>query len=781
MTRSLTAFLLTTSASFAGVPAFAQALVEAPASEENTQDSGSGAIQEIVVTAQKREQSVQRTPLAITAVSGDNMRVAGISNISALAASVPNLQMSQAYGAANVTIRGIGFLVSNIASESPVATHFDGVYFQRTTGILGSFFDVDRVEVLRGPQGTLYGRNATGGSINVITVDPSEDFKGFAQLIAGKYDHFGLEAAAGGPLLPNSDKVLFRIAAKFDERSGWGINEVTGHDIDNNNERAIRAKLEFRPTDTFRIKLTADYSRADDAQTTHFGGTSPTNAPPLGTVLLGGRVATRLRNVAAEVDPLRRNRFWGLSAQADYELGDYSLKSITAYRKTDTLASSEQDQTSAALASPLTLYEHAQQFSQEFQVSRRTNSYDLIVGGYYFQENLHGAVAIPVSNILLPAAFGVPIAREYLAQGYYSGSSLETRAFAAFGQLTYRMSERLSATVGARYSIERKQVVNQGAFDLFTPFNPLQLQSVPDQANLTVQCGRNLTTIGFANPADCHPSKTFKNFSPKIGLEFQATPKTLFYASISRGFKSGTYNFGTPFGAVDPEIITDYEIGTKSTFADGRLRTNLSGFYYDYKDLQVYKTLVATTFLENAASAKIYGIEAEITAKPINALQIDLSGSYLHSEFKDYISADPLRPAGEPGVFDNFGQPGFNLRGNRLPLAPKFSGKIGANYTVDSDIGSFTLGGEVIYTGKVFFSAFNTDVAASARERTRYNLTLSYKSAVVDGLYASLAARNITNKVVATGGATGSPLTGGVTNVYLEPPFTLDLTVGFRF
>src|SRR3546814_678737 len=128
------------------------------------------------------------------------MRVAGISNINTLAASVPNLQMSQSYGAANVTLRGIGFLVNNIGSESPIATHFDGVYFQRTTGILGSFFDVQRLEVLRGAQGTLYGRNATGGSINVITADPTTTFQGFAQLVAGRYDHFGFEAAVGGPL-----------------------------------------------------------------------------------------------------------------------------------------------------------------------------------------------------------------------------------------------------------------------------------------------------------------------------------------------------------------------------------------------------------------------------------------------------------------------------------------------------------------------------------------------------------------------------------------------------
>lgn len=774
--RSLSkTFLLATSAMLVGVPAFAQA------GDDQAAQAGQDGIQEIVVTAQKREESVQKTPLAITAVSGDAMRVAGISNINTLAASVPNLQMSQSYGAANVTLRGIGFLVNNIGSESPIATHFDGVYFQRTTGILGSFFDVQRLEVLRGAQGTLYGRNATGGSINVITADPTTTFQGFAQLVAGRYDHFGFEAAVGGPLIPDSDKVLFRIAAKADERSGWGTNQFTGNDIDDNNERAVRAKLQFQLSDRFQIKLTADYSRADDAQAPHFAGTAPNNAPPLGVTLLGGTVPTRLRDISSEADPVRRNRFWGLSAHTSYEFDDFTIKAITAYRKTDTSGRGELDQTSAALLSPLTLYEHAQQFSQEIQFSRQTDNYDLIIGGYYFQEKLHGGVAMPASNIYLPIFFGVPITQEYLTQGYFAGSNLDTRAFAAFGQLTYRVSDQLSATVGARYSIERKTAINRGAFDVFTPFNPRRLETVPDEANLNIQCGKGLTTIGFANPSDCDPSKTFKNFSPKVGMEFQATPGTLFYASVSRGFKSGTYNFGVPAGAVDPEEITDYEIGMKSTFAGGRLRTNLSGFYYDYKDLQLYKTVVASAVLENAAAAKIYGIEAEITAKPTRALQFDLSGSYLHSEFTDFISADSLRPLGDGVSIDNYGQPAFNLKGNRLPLSPKFSGRFGAAYTIDSDVGAFTLGGDVVYTSKVFFSAFNTDVAASAPSRTRYNLSLSYESSVVDGLYASLVGKNITNKVVATSGFTGTPLTGGVTNAYIEPPFTLDFTIGYKF
>src|SRR3546814_2405306 len=136
--------------------------------------------------------------------------------------------------------------------------------------------------VLRGAQGTLYGRNATGGSINVITADPTTTFQGFAQLVAGRYVQFGFEPAVGGPLIPYSDKVLVRIAAKADERSGWGTNQFTGNDIDDNNERAVRAKLQFQLSDRFQIKLTADYSRADDAQAPHFAGTAPNNAPPLG-------------------------------------------------------------------------------------------------------------------------------------------------------------------------------------------------------------------------------------------------------------------------------------------------------------------------------------------------------------------------------------------------------------------------------------------------------------------------------------------------------------------
>lgn len=761
------------------------ALAQSPGAVTQGSAQNVSEIGDIVVTAQKRSESVQKVPLAVTAIGGEALRQGGITNVDALSSSVPTLQIGQSYGSANISLRGISLNAVNFGAENPVAFHVDGVFLARPTGVLGSFFDMQRVEVLRGAQGTLYGRNATGGSINLITADPTRDLSGYAQLTYGEYNHVGAEGAISGPL--GSDKLLFRLAFRTDDRDGWGKNQFTGRDIDDNHERAVRGKLLFKPTDDFQIKLQADYAESHDHQTPHYGGT-PLGTVPWGVSLpsafsptpiaLGGTLPVRTRDISSESEPSRRNSFWGVSATMDWALGAVDLKSITAYRGINTKNQGDLDQTSAVLA-VAGLFEKSRQFSQEFQLSHQGDRSNWLLGAFYFHEKDDGQAPVAFSDILFNPLGIAPIpAPGTLRQGYYAGSQVKTDAYALFGQYTREVVDRLRVTVGARYSIERKSAINQGAFNLVDAFDQRGFETTPNPSTLTIQCGEGLPTIGFG-AVPCIPSKTFRAFTPKLGLEFQATASILLYASVSKGFKSGVYNLGAVQPPVNPENIWDYEAGIKSTLLNGRLRANLSGFYYDYKDLQVNRVVVANALLENAAAAKIYGLEAEIVAKPTEAFQIDLTGAYLNATFSKFVTADNARPAGDGVTTDDFGNPAFNLKGNRLSQSPKFSGKFGATYTIPVTSGRLSVRGEAVYTSKIFWTPYNLD-ATSTAARTRLNASVNFES---DDRHwtASLNARNIANKVQVTNGFVSTLLTGFVVNGYVEAPRTIDFTVGYHF
>lgn len=781
--RLATAWMCGIAMSALAVPqAHAQAAAAQPAADSEQ------AIGDIIVTAQKRSESVQKTPLAVTAVSGDALRSAGVSSVSAMVADVPSLQLGKFYGVANVTLRGIALSALNAGVESPVAFHVDGVYYGRPAAVLGSFFDVERVEVLRGAQGTLYGRNATGGSINIISADPTSDLSGFAQVTYGNYDHLNVEAAVGGPL---SDKVQVRVAGRWDYHDGYGINEANGRKIDDNHERAIRGKMKIMPTDNLTIMLQGDYAKSHSNGAIHLQGTV-TGGPLWGTLsAIGptpwtpGTAASNIRNVSQDTDPVLKTSFWGLASTITLDLGSVSLKSISSYRSTKSLSVGDIDLTSSPLVSPFGLSDSAKQYSQELQIVGQNDRSHWIVGGYYYHEKDQGREVSAFSNVFLPL-FGasLPPAGVYNTAGLYTGTWVKTDAYAIFGQYTYEVIDNLSVTLGGRYSIETKGQLNQNNLDLGTPFDYSKLFVTPP--SVQIQCGAGYPTIGYSAAVPCQPKKTFKAFTPKIGIDYQINPQVLLYTSYTKGFKSGTFNLGAAQAPVKPEKLDDFELGLKSTLAGGRVRANLAGFYYNYKDVQVFNGLPTTTFLENAASARIYGIEAEIVAKPVTALQLDASGSWLHTGYRNYKAYDQLRPAGDgvtqvpntavPGTFVS----GFNLEGNHLPQAPTFSGRLGVAYTFASNIGDFTLRGETVYTGKLYITQFNTCPVGCVAARTRFNTSLNFEHK--DGhLTASINAKNLGNKVLLTSGFAGTPLVGGIISGYLEQPRTVDFTVGYKF
>ena len=737
----------------AASPSPQDATVELGASSAAGVGSAQG-IGDIVVTAQRRSESLQKVPLAITAVTSAELARSGIRDLSGIAAVVPNLNLGQQLGVAKISLRGIGLENISAGAEGSIAFHVDGVFQSRSITALSSFYDVEQVEVLRGPQGTLYGRNATGGSINITTREPTDAFTGYADATVGNYGRYTTDGAVSGAIVPGV--LLARLAFQTDNHDGYGKNVVTRRDIDDLNTRSVRGKLLFKPTDRLSFELTGDYHRQQDRSGGyHYLGSGGFSAPgvpitPTG-FLFGGQVASNPRDISNESDPSNHVRFWGVSGKLAYDLGGGTeFRSLTAYRRTNYTTRSDLDSTSALLA-PLTQSEHDKQFSEELQLTGKTDRLSWIVGLFYFHENDAGLISVPFSTQL----FGFPPPYT-VVQGYYGGGYIKTDALAGYGQASYEIVDKLRLTLGARYSSEKKTDHDVFAFDLADPVGPGEPQGA-------VRLDR---------------SKRFKSFTPRVALDYQVDPNVLLYASWSRGFKSGTYNLAALQAPVSPEKVSAFEAGLKSTILDRRLRFNLAGFYYKYKDLQVGKVVGQSLLLENAADATIYGFEAELQAKLSSRFDVNANGSWLHARFDKYVSADPARPYGDGQTTDG-GVPAFNLAGNTLSQSPNFTFFVGSEYHLPTEVGTFTLRGEVAWKDRSFFTPFNRKYVAQGAN-TKVNAFLNWVSAS-DRLSGSVFVKNLTNKTTISNTFVSSALVGFAVNGYLDEPRTYGATVGIKF
>lgn len=384
---------------------------------------------EIIVTAQKRSESVQRIPLAVSAISGDSLQQRGATGLAALGQVVPGLNVSEQVGQARLTLRGIGVDNISTGAESSVAFNQDGIFYSRSAAALASFYDVDRVEVLRGPQGTLYGRNATGGSVNIITNRPTDNLHGAVNLTVGNHETLNGEGFVSGPL---SDEVSARLSFQAQHHDGYGKNLVTGSDIDNKNSQAVRTQLLLKPTDRLSVLLAGDYYRSRDRSNTYHyfgpGGFSATGAPitPTG-LLLGGFAPSSVRDVAAAQDPRARADFYGGRVDVGYEFSDnVTFRSLSAYRRSEYEVQSDISPLAVDLF-PVTVSEKSNQFTQEFQVNLEQDRNKFVAGVFYLHEIIDGSIVAPF-NLL---AVGGP---NFFIQGFFAGGRLKTDAAAAYAQ-----------------------------------------------------------------------------------------------------------------------------------------------------------------------------------------------------------------------------------------------------------------------------------------------------------------------------------------------------------
>jgi len=690
---------------------------------------------DIIVTAEKRSTKLQKTPLAISAITGEGLEDRQISGIESLGNSLPNVSVGQSTGNARIAIRGIGFDNITVGSEQRVAIHLDGAYLSRPSAAMGAFFDLERVEVVRGPQGILYGRNATAGAINLVSRDPADSFGGYARLTGGNYSLFRGEGALNAPL---GDDAAMRIAFTATERDGYGRNVTTGQDIDDESSRSVRGKLKYE-RDAVKVILEGDYRYENDSNYGfHYLGAGNPLSAPLG-LRVGGTVSADRRDTAADIQPQNHRELWGTSLTADIDLG-VKLTSITAYRDSRYRIRTDLDATSA----PLSIYnqdENSKTFSQELRLSGDFGDSNWVIGGYYFHEKVNGGTNVPLDR--------QPVAGpRRLSVGYYAPGTIKTNAGAVFGQLSYGLTPELSLVVGGRYSFEKKSINEGVAFDPVTPYTPGALPALA---------------------ATLAQNEKWNSFTPKVAIEFEANSDVFLYASVSKGFKSGGFNLGGLQPPFAPEQLWDYEAGIKADWLDGRLRTNLSAFYYDYKDLQVSKVSGAVIRIENAAKAKIAGIEAEITALPMDGLELTANAAFLDSEYKNFTTSDPARPT--LGVLD--------LSGNDLNQSPHYSFNLAAQYTVPVSGGEVSLRGEASFIGNQYFSPFNV-VELSQPAYETFNAFLSYRN-FDRGLSLSAFVRNISNQDVVSGGLVGSGLVGSPVVGTLLPPRTYGVVLGIDF
>jgi len=714
-------------------PAFAQGDAQSAAPKE----AGQG-LEEIIVTAERRSESVQTTAIAISAVSGEALQERQVFNIESLSNQIPGVEFGRIAGDAKVYIRGVGYDSISPGGETRVALYSDNIYQARTQSGFLAFYDVDRVEVLRGPQGTLYGRNATGGAINIITREPTDILEGYVSGRVGNYGLIGTEGAVGGPL---SESVSARLAFQTVDRNGFGTNISTGEEVNDEQKRNVRLKLKFEPSANFSVRLMADYGKEHD----HSGGYRYIGAArpdftPL-TLAFGGTTPTDPQD-SAGFGPRLFLETYGFSAEAKLALGPSTdIVSLTGYRHLIAKNESNFDTNTLELSKQF-LVDRSDMFTQELRLSHSFGDFaDILLGGYYYHEKSFAKNEIGLTG----GVFGAPVFP--LLEFYETRGDLKTEAYALFGEVRIHPVPQLTVTLGGRYSHEKKSLVESLEFDLVNPFDPDRF-----------------------NPAATVPnSQTESRFDPKITIDYEVNDDVFLYATFSRGFKAGGFNIGGLQDPFKPEVIKNYEAGIKADLFDRRLRANLAVFHYDYSNLQVNVVEGVALVTRNAAKAKVDGVELEMTALPVDGLRLAANVTYLDARYSDFESIDNLYP--ELGL--------QNLKGNRLNYSPewKLNGEIG--YTFETGIGNITPRFNVTWVDKIYFRQFNLDVMSQA-SRTNVDAFLGYESP--DGLWsASAYVTNLTDDTYVAGATVSAGVVGFPILGQYGPPRTYGLSVTRRF
>ncbi|CAN5237774.1 TonB-dependent receptor [soil metagenome] len=674
---------------------------------------------DIVVTASKRSESIQRTPIAVTAIASDAIEQARISTFRDIAGRIPGLvapRQSSAQTTQTYSMRGIG--EPDTFPEPTVAVYVDDVYLGRTVGSLYDTPDLERVEVLRGPQGTLYGRNSSAGAIRFITKEPTSDASLYVSAAYGSYENVELKARINGAILAD-DKLNGSLSVVRHTRNGWTYDVPLDRHVNDLDLTVLRGKLKSQITDRLTATLSGD-AMFDRSSQSYY---APVNQPNGQT---GTAVMTDPNITWAESPPFNKTNAYGGALTLEYEINDnLKAKSVTAYRGFDGPIYYDNDGVAAIKADSYGGFKQYQK-SEEFNLNGEYNRLNFVLGLYYFYENFwndrfNESATSKIDNIGLISAYT---------------NRLKTTSYSAFGQANYKISDIFTVTVGGRYTTDKRvfnatfasrantQLIEPGLWD----YDP----------KIFEQRYGAFTNRIYVAP----PSKRFSNFTPKLGVQAQWTPNLFQYASYSKGFKSGGYDLrsSTVAGATNPyspQIVTAYEMGLKTKFLDGKITANIALFYNDVKDLQLRATSPATPTSQgfsgviNAASGSTKGGEFELSAAPIDGLRLGATAAYLQTNYKSFTAILPANVAGRT-----------TLIGLDYPLSPKwqFSGNFDWKLPIAIP-GTWRILGDVSYETRRYFDLYNTPQARQGPQ-TFVNGTISYTTPVGD-LTAGIQASNI--------------------------------------
>ena len=771
-------------------------------------------LEEVLVTAQRRTEDVQKAALSIEVFSGEALRDAGIAKPDDLTKLVPGLQVAGGT-TTQIYVRGVGDFGVTATANPAVATSLDGVAIARPQAISGNFFDVERIELLKGPQGTLYGRNASGGALNILAVEPKlGETSGYAEASLGDYSQKGIEGAFN---IPAGGYSAFRLSYQLNDRNGY-LSDGTDDDkhqsfrLQNKFENGgltVRTLLGYihlggkgtglvvspglpglsawtGDTDT---RVGAAYLAAAAAQ---FNGAlaagcnpAPTgNCPPPPALL---------------ADPSTSNLFqdiknYNASVQIDKKFDFATLTIITGWRRIE----------SRFALQPSFLYnvggtydaagdqsngESSSQYSLETRLAHETDKIKWVVGAYGSREDqsndyvLHGG----------------------LIQNQRVGGKLKTDAYAAFGQMTYAFADTARLTGGLRFTSDKR-----GAFDLHdwaispTVTAPAAITGLPP-----IPCLPNVPAPGANLPGTLCPlinttpgyydsSQTFTKLTWKAGIEVDLAPQSMLYADVSTGFKAGGFNQAvsltqpTKLQPYNPETITAYSVGIKNRFLDNRLQLNAEAFYWDYKDLQLSSqafdgTGVIVLLTQNAGKARVSGLDIDLTAKPWKGGTLHAAVEYVNSAYQEFILQEsalfvpPGRVACPVSAPNTRGLVTVDCSGKSLVRSPDWSGNAGVTHAFAlTNGGDLTLGADVAFAGGSYET---TDFIAAeyAPSWSNVSATLTY-NAPNDRWFVGAFGRNLTNAEIYTGGGghQAAFVSGWVTS-NIAPPRTYGARFGVKF
>jgi iron complex outermembrane receptor protein len=680
---------------------------------------------EVIVTAQRREERLRDVPITMTVRSGEALTAAGVDTIRDLHVVTPGLRIDRNGVSVQPSIRGITALDGNPGNDANVSIYVDGVYRPNPAANNFDFPDVDRIEVLKGPQGTLFGRNATGGAIRIQTIRPSFSPSGQATVGYGSFNDVLAKGYVTGPVL--GDQVAALLSGYYEKNDGY-LKDDTRGGAHTGRLRSVllRAKLLFAPTDGVRFVLGAEKMHRRDGSLSGqpFLGNTATRGTP------GVIIPTEPWHIANNGDPHVTADQSVLSLTGDVDVGFATLNTISAYINSKVYSPVEDDYTNIDRS---LFFTHARQktLSQEVNLtSKAEGPLKWVVGVFYYNDDANYdplAIASPGSTFNI-----------YGRQ--------RTAAYAAFGEATYAFTDRFSAIVGVRYSHEKRRL--NGSF------------------------GSGL------GPAVAE--KTFSSTTPRVSLLYKATETTNLYATYSQGFKSGGFTASSlnPTG-FNPEKVRGLEAGVKSD-PSRLVSVNAAAFYYDYRDQQVQAAVqvspgvtVGTT--TNAARSRIYGVEFDGVVRPFEGFTLTGEVSWLHARYRSFPSAFVQVPKTVGGVVCFCGNVGvqMDVSGNRLVRAPDLTASLTAEYRLSTSAGDWTVSGTAYHSAKFFFTPDNR-VHQPAYTTYSARGTFAPKG---QRWQVSVWGRNLSNEVVFQ----GASILPDADGVLFAPPRTYGVELQVKF